>query len=184
MCADTQEVLDAGRAEHHVLRLRNRVLHLQATPPLPRVRPGVLLEVRGPLSQQPPNRFSFLVLALAYNCGPHWPMVSCSAQSLPGEQFGYLGPVRVCNYCYNLHNTVPCVVFLYLPWASLPWPNDPETDTCYQGSAAAAGTPERREKKGIHRAQTLHNMRDSKEVHSVTHLVPLSLLVANVHILQ
>jgi hypothetical protein len=32
----------------------------------------------------------------------------------------------------------------------------------YQGSAAA-GTPERREKKGIHRAQTLHNMRDSKE---------------------
>lgn len=60
---------------------------------------------------------------------------SCSAQSLPGEQFGYLGPVRVCNYCYNLHNT----------------------------GSAAAGTPERREKKGIHRAQTLHNMRDSKE---------------------
>jgi hypothetical protein len=55
-----------------------------------------------------------------------------------------------------------------------------ETDTCYQGSAAA-GTPERREKKGIHRAQTLHNMRDSKEVHSVTHVAPLSLLAANVH---
>jgi hypothetical protein len=149
VCTDAQEVLDAGRAEHHVLRLRNRILHVQAAPPLPRVRPGVLLEVRGPLPQQPPIVSR---TRLSLQCGPHWPVVSCSAQSLPGEQFGYLGPVRVCNYCYNLHNTVPCVWCSSSSLGPNGWPAE-ETDTCGPTPTRARLRPARR-RGGRRRAYT------------------------------